>query len=55
MGFAIGPLASGIAYDVIGSYRTAFVVMAGLALLAAALMAVSGGRFGPVTTSEATA
>lgn len=27
MGFAIGPLASGIAYDATGSYRAAFVVM----------------------------
>ncbi|MCE2459035.1 MAG: hypothetical protein J4G14_14675 [Dehalococcoidia bacterium] len=41
MGFAIEPLASGLAYDATGSYRAAFIVMAGLALLAAALMAAS--------------
>ena len=46
VGFAIGPLASGIAYDVTGSYRTAFVAMVGLALLAAALMAASRTRPG---------
>ena len=50
MGFAIGPLASGIAYDVTGSYRTAFVVMAVLAILAAALMAASRTRVSPTTT-----
>ena len=46
LGFAIGPLASGIAYDATGSYRAAFVVMAALALLAGALMAASRTRFG---------
>ena len=52
MGFAIGPLASGIAYDATGSYRTAFVVMTGLALLAASLMAASRTRVSAATTSE---
>ena len=46
MGFAIGPLASGLAYDATGSYRTAFVVMTGLALMAGALMAASRTRIG---------
>ena len=41
-GFAIGPLASGIAYDATGSYREAFIVMAGVALIAALIMAASG-------------
>ena len=46
MGFAIGPLSSGIAYDATGSYRVAFVVMTGLALMAATLMAASRTRSG---------
>ena len=52
VGFAIGPLASGLAYDTTGSYRAAFVVMIGLALLAAALMAASRTRVGTATTSD---
>lgn len=52
MGFAIGPLASGIAHDATGSYRAAFIVMTGLALLAAALMAASRTRVSAATTSE---
>ena len=52
LGFAFGPLASGIAYDATGSYRTAFIVMAGLTLLAAALMAVSGARSGPAQSTR---
>ncbi len=43
-GFAIGPLASGIAYDATGSYREAFIVMAGIAAVAAVMMAVAGKR-----------
>ena len=50
VGFAIGPLASGLAHDATGSYRTAFVAMVGLALLAAALMAASRTRTGSATT-----
>ena len=34
MGFAVGPLASGIAYDVTGGYREAFLAMAGITLVA---------------------
>ncbi len=41
LGFAVGPLAAGLAYDGAGSYREAFLVMAGLTLLAAALLAVA--------------
>ena len=50
--FAIGPLASGIAYDATGSYRAAFVVMAALALLAGALMAASRTRFGTAPSTR---
>ena len=39
LGFAAGPLAAGISYDTIGGYREAFLVMAGITLAAAALMA----------------
>lgn len=39
LGFAVGPLAAGMAYDGAGSYREAFLVMAGITLVAAALMA----------------
>ena len=48
LGFAIGPLASGIAYDATGSYREAFLVMAAVALLAAGLVVMAWGpkRFG---------
>ena len=52
MGFAIGPLASGIAYDVTGSYRTAFVVMAVLAILASALMAAARTRPEPALSGR---
>ena len=52
LGFAIGPLALGIAYDATGSYRTAFVVMAGLASLAGALMVVSGTRAGSALSTR---
>ena len=41
MGFAVGPLAAGIAYDALGSYREAFLVMAGVTLVAAVLMAAA--------------
>ena len=41
LGFAIGPLAAGIAYDASGGYREAFLVMAGITLVAAALMAAA--------------
>ena len=52
LGFAIGPLASGIAYDATGSYRAAFVVMAALALLAGALMAASRTRLGSALSTR---
>ena len=52
LGFAIGPLASGIAYDATGSYRAAFVVMAALALLAGALMAASRTRLGTAPSTR---
>ncbi len=52
LGFAIGPLALGIAYDATGSYRAAFVVMAGLASLAGALMVVSGTRAGSALSTR---
>ena len=52
MGFAIGPLASGLAYDATGSYRAAFIVMAVLAILATALMAASRTTIGPATASS---
>ncbi|MCE2501771.1 MAG: MFS transporter [Dehalococcoidia bacterium] len=45
LGFAVGPLAAGIAYDAAGSYREAFLVMAGITLVAAALLAAA--RTGP--------
>ena len=45
LGFAVGPLAAGIAYDAAGSYREAFLVMAGVTLVAAALLAAA--RTGP--------
>ncbi len=46
LGFAVGPLAAGMAYDDMGGYREAFLVMAGITLVAAALMAAArtGGR-----------
>ncbi len=45
LGFAIGPLASAVAYDATGGYREAFLAMAVLALGAAALMVAA--RTGP--------
>ena len=44
LGFAVGPLAAGIAYDTTGGYREAFLVMAGITLVAAALMAMARTR-----------
>ena len=41
MGFAIGPLVSGIAYDSTGTYREVFLALAGVALAAAGLMAAA--------------
>ncbi len=46
LGFAVGPLAAGIAYDASGSYREAFLVMAALTVVAAALMAVARSGLG---------
>ena len=37
-GFAVGPLASGIVYDVTGSYQQAFIYFAGLALVSSVLI-----------------
>ena len=45
MGFAVGPLVSGIAYDSTGTYREVFLALAGVALVAAGMMAAArGGR-----------
>ena len=45
MGFAVGPLVSGIAYDSTGTYREVFLALAGVALVASGLMAAArGGR-----------
>lgn len=41
MGFAVGPLVAGIAYDTTGTYREVFLLMAGVALVAAVLMAAA--------------
>lgn len=41
LGFAVGPLAAGLAYDGAGSYREAFLVMAGITLVSAVLMAAA--------------
>ena len=41
LGFAIGPLVSGIAYDSTGTYRGVFLALAGVALVAAGLMAAA--------------
>ena len=41
LGFAVGPLASGIAYDSTGGYREVFLALAGVALVAAGLMAAA--------------
>ena len=45
LGFAVGPLVSGIAYDSTGTYREVFLALAGVALVASGLMAAArGGR-----------
>ena len=41
LGFAIGPLVAGIAYDRTDTYREVFLLMAGVALVAAVLMAAA--------------
>ncbi len=41
LGFAVGPLVSGIAYDSMGTYREVFLALAGVALVAAGLMAAA--------------
>lgn len=41
LGFAVGPLVSGIAYDRTGGYREVFLALAGVALVAAILMAAA--------------
>ena len=41
LGFAVGPLASGIAYDSTGTYREVFLALVGVALIAAGLMAAA--------------
>lgn len=41
LGFAVGPLASGIAYDSTGTYREVFLAFAGVVLVAAGLMAAA--------------
>ena len=41
LGFAVGPLVSGIAYDSTGTYRGVFLALAGVALVAAGLMAAA--------------
>lgn len=46
LGFAVGPLVSGIAYDSSGSYRDVFLALAGVALVAAALMGAAGAGAG---------
>lgn len=43
LGFAVGPLVSGIAYDTTGTYREVFLPLAGVALVAAGLMAAARG------------
>jgi MFS family permease len=40
-GFAVGPLASGIVWDATGSYRSAFIYFAFLAVVAAVIVLVS--------------
>ena len=44
LGFAVGPLASGIAYDSAGTYRGVFLALAVVVLAAAALLAAAGVR-----------
>lgn len=52
LGFAVGPLASGIAYDSTGTYREVFLALAGVALVSAGLMAAARGwRAHPSTGS----
>ena len=41
LGFAVGPLVSGIAYDSTGTYRGVFLALAGVALVAVGLMAAA--------------
>ncbi len=41
LGFAVGPLVSGIAYDSTGTYREVFLALAGVALVSAGLMAAA--------------
>ena len=41
LGFAVGPLVSGIAYDSTGTYREVFLAFAGVVLVAAGLMAAA--------------
>ena len=41
LGFAVGPLVSGIAYDTTGTYREVFLALAGVAVVAAGLMAAA--------------
>jgi len=41
LGFAVGPLVSGIAYDSTGTYREVFLALAGAALVSAGLMAAA--------------
>ena len=41
LGFAVGPLVSGISYDSTGTYRGVFLALAGVALVAAGLMAAA--------------
>ena len=43
LGFAVGPLVSGIAYDSTGGYREVFLALAGVAVVAAGLMAAARG------------
>ena len=44
LGFAVGPLASGIAYDSAGTYRGVFLALAVVVLVAAALLASARAR-----------
>ena len=45
LGFAVGPLAAGMAYDATGGYREAFLALAGVALVAGGLVGMArGGR-----------
>ena len=43
LGFAVGPLASGMAYDATGGYREAFLALAVVVLVAGGLLGVAGG------------